>query len=154
MDEKQLNVDITNKYMNLSALFMQFFRENMRGGRGFGDRSRGQGRILSILHKTPLISQKDLVSQLDMKPQSASEMIQKLEKKGLIERHKSEQDKRIMMIQLTTKGRIAANHDEDFEPIILNVLSLEEKDQFNHILDKLIAELEPQVKRKRPMRRR
>lgn len=145
MDEKELNLEVTQKYMEFNASFARFFRENRRGPFRFENRNRGQAKILGILRKHPQISQKELVAQLDMRPQSASEMIQKLEKKGLISRSKSEEDKRIMLLELTTRGKIVANQSDDFEPIILNVLTLEEKQQFNHILDKLIAEIKEQL---------
>ncbi|WP_228101408.1 MarR family winged helix-turn-helix transcriptional regulator [Paenibacillus donghaensis] len=100
---------------------------------------------MSILHQTPHISQKELVGQLDMRPQSASELIKKLEKKGLIERYKSEEDQRVMMITLTKAGKVVLNQNGDFQPVFLNVLTIEEKQQFNRILEKLVSEIEPEV---------
>lgn len=81
MDEKELNVTVTKKYFDLNDLFTQFFRENARGPFKFENRNRGQSQILAIIREHGTISQKALVSQLDMRPQSASEMIRKLEKK-------------------------------------------------------------------------
>ncbi|MFR3684750.1 MAG: MarR family winged helix-turn-helix transcriptional regulator [Enterococcus sp.] len=148
MEEKELNVVLTQKYMELNSLFMQFFRENSRGPFKFENRNRGQGQILSIIRQHGTISQKDLVSRLDMRPQSASEMIRKLEKKEYITREKSEEDKRVMNIHLTTRGKIAAQQSDDFQPVVLDVLTSEEKEQFDHIMSKLINEIEPQVKHK------
>ncbi|MBU5360602.1 MarR family transcriptional regulator [Enterococcus raffinosus] len=148
MEEKELNVVLTQKYMELNSLFMQFFRENSRGPFKFENRNRGQGQILSIIRQHGTISQKDLVSRLDMRPQSASEMIRKLEKKEYITREKSEEDKRVMNIHLTTRGKIAAQQSDDFQPVVLDVLTTEEKEQFDHIMSKLINEIEPQVKHK------
>lgn len=148
MDEKELNVTVTKKYFDLNDLFTQFFRENARGPFKFENRNRGQSQILSIIREHGTISQKALVSQLDMRPQSASEMIRKLEKKDYITREKSQEDRRVMNIHLTARGKIAAQQSNDFQPVILDVLSHEEKEQFDHILTKLINELEPQVKHK------
>jgi len=141
--------------MKLNDLLMTFLRENMRKGRGFGEPNRGQGKILTILKQTPYLSQKELVEQLDIKPQSASEIIKKLEKKGFIERHKSPEDKRVMMISLTKSGKVVANQRDNVEPVILEALTLEEKEQFNHILTKLLDEVEPEVSslKRRPERR-
>lgn len=146
MDEKNLNLELTQKYMRLNSLFMQFFRENTRGPFKFENRNRGQGQILSIVREHGKISQKDLVNQLDMRPQSASEMIRKLEKKEYITREKSQKDKRVMEIYLTARGKIAAQQSDDFQPVILEVLTAEEKEQFDHIMTKLINEIEPQIK--------
>lgn len=148
MDEKELNVTVTKKYFDLNDLFTQFFRENARGPFKFENRNRGQSQILAIIREHGTISQKALVSQLDMRPQSASEMIRKLEKKDYITREKSQEDRRIMNIHLTARGKIAAQQSDDFQPVILDVLSHEEKEQFDHILTKLINELEHQVKHK------
>ena len=148
MDEKELNVTVTQKYFDLNDLFTQFFRENARGPFKFENRNRGQSQILAIIREHGTISQKALVSQLDMRPQSASEMIRKLEKKDYLTREKSQEDRRVMNIHLTARGKIAAQQSDDFQPVILDVLSHEEKEQFDHILTKLINELEPQVKHK------
>ena len=148
MDEKELNITVTHKYFELSSLFMQFFRENSRGPFKFENRNRGQGQILSIVREHGSISQKELVQRLDMRPQSASEMIRKLEKKEYITRERSQEDKRVMTIHLTARGKIAAQQSDDFQPVVLDVLTPEEKEQFDHILTKLIHELEPQVKHK------
>lgn len=146
MDEKELNLNVTQKYFELSSLFMQFFRENSRGPFKFENRNRGQGQILNIIREHGTITQKELVSRLDMRPQSASEMIRKLEKKEYITREKSQEDKRVMNIHLTARGKFADQQSDDFQPVVLEVLTHEEKEQFDHILTKLINELEPQVK--------
>lgn len=146
MDEKELNIVLTQKYLELNSLFMQFFRENSRGPFKFENRNRGQGQILAIIREHGTITQKELVSRLDMRPQSASEMIRKLEKKEYITREKSEEDKRVMNIHLTARGKIAAQQSDDFQPVVLEALSLEEKEQFDHIMTKLINEIEPQIK--------
>ncbi|BFH60354.1 MarR family winged helix-turn-helix transcriptional regulator [Paenibacillus azoreducens] len=145
MDEKQLNTDITMNFMKYNDLLTVFLKESMLKGSVFTVQNRGQGKILSILHQTPHISQKELVAQLDMRPQSASELIKKLEKKGLIERYKSEEDQRVMMITLTKAGKVVLNQNGDFQPVFLNVLTIEEKQQFNRILEKLVSEIEPEV---------
>lgn len=152
MDEKELNQDIVKKYMRLNALMMQFLRENKGFGQGFRDPSRGQGKILAILRNHPLISQKELVEQLEMQPQSASELIKKLERQNLLVRYRSETDKRSMILELTSKGRVVANEVNDFQPVAMDSLTSEEKTQFDAIMTKLIAELEGKVKRKVPQR--
>ncbi|WP_310552183.1 MarR family winged helix-turn-helix transcriptional regulator [Paenibacillus glufosinatiresistens] len=145
MDEKQLNIDITTNFMKYYDLLTMFLKESMIKGNVYTIQNRGQGKILGILRQTPHLSQKELVSQLEMRPQSASEMIKKLEKKGLIERYKSEEDQRVMMITLTKAGKVVLNQNGDFQPAFSNVLTIEEKQQFNRILEKLVSEIEPEV---------
>lgn len=143
MAKTQLDREIANQYMEFNALLMTYFQENKHV---FSNPHRGQAKILSILKEQPTISQKELLPQLQMTPQSASELIKKLENKGFITREKSPQDKRVLMIQLTKLGEQEAEKGSEFEPIALNALTLEEKQQFQHILQKLIADIEPKVK--------
>lgn len=58
-----------------------------------------------------------------MRPQSASERIRKLEKKEYITRENSEADKRVMNIHLTNRGKIVAQQNDDFRPIVLDALT-------------------------------
>lgn len=152
MVKTQLDKDISAKYMEFNALLMTYFKENMHRGIVFGYPNRGQAKILSILKEQPAISQKDLIAQLDMKPQSASELIKKLEKKGLIIREKLAEDKRIFLIQLTPLGKQEAEKGGEFQSIALNSLTLDEKEQFSNILDKIIADIHPKVKHKGGMK--
>lgn len=145
MAKTPLDKEISKNYMEFNALLMSYFQENTSS---LGYPNRGQAKILSILKDQPTISQKDLIAQLDMKPQSASELIKKLENKGLILREKSTEDKRVFLIELTDLGKIESEKGSEFEPIALNALTLEEKKQFNNILDKLIKEVHPKVKKK------
>lgn len=145
MAKTPLDKEISKNYMEFNALLMSYFQENTSS---LGYPNRGQAKILSILKDQPTISQKDLIAQLDMKPQSASELIKKLENKGLILREKSTEDKRVFLIELTDLGKIESEKGSEFQPIALNALTLEEKKQFNNILDKLIKEVHPKVKKK------
>ncbi|HCC00512.1 MAG TPA: MarR family transcriptional regulator [Ruminococcaceae bacterium] len=144
--EKQLDMEAFRTYMELNHYMMRFFSENRHGLFDFEYRNRGQGEILNILEDCQEISQKELVSQLWMQPQSASEMLKKLEKKGLIEREKSPEDRRILLIRLTDQGRIEADKKGKFEPFLLDGLTPEEKEQFIHLLKKLLTEIKPKVK--------
>ncbi len=102
-------------------------------------RYRGQKRILRILADAPQVSQKELTDMLGIEPGSMSEVLSKLEDKGLILREKDENDRRKMRISLTENGQKAAeqcggNPDES----ILDVLSEDEKDSLKQILSKLL----------------
>ncbi len=145
--DKDLNQQIADNYIELLTYTMQFFREHHEGPFSFENRNRGQAVVLEILKQAGEISQKELVSMLNMQPQSASEIIKKLERKGYITREKSEHDKRIYNITLTVKGRVNANKVGEFKPIIFECLTEEEKEQLNHISHKLTEHLKTKVKR-------
>lgn len=102
-------------------------------------RHRGQKRILQILMHSPRISQKELTDRLNIEPGSMSEVLSKLEDKGLIRREKDVNDRRKMMITLTEEGQnAAAQCSESLDESILAVLSEEEKASLKQILSKLL----------------
>lgn len=142
---------------NNNTLMEQFYKAGMlfryqhRGGRAqgpFANPHYGQGRILAILKMQPEISQKDLSYLLDMRNQSLSELLTKLEKAGFITRTQSEADRRVMNIKLTEEGRAAAEQAEQGKEDtdqIFEVLSEEERKNLSDYLSRIIAELEKQA---------
>lgn len=101
------------------------------------DVTRGQGRILAMLKIQPEIATKDLAYLLGIRQQSLNELLIKLEKSGYIERRPSENDKRVMIVCLTEKGRQTQQTKSNYEELF-NCLSEEEITQFCAYLDKLI----------------
>lgn len=105
------------------------------------DASCGQGRILAMLKLKDDISTKDLSHVLGIRVSSLNEMLAKLEKGGYVERHPSEEDKRVMLVTLTQKGR-DADQVEAAPSAVFSCLSDEEQEQMAAYLDRLIAALE------------
>ena len=107
MSDRTNAKELFEKLMRLQWLIQRQRLQN-RGTRGpFADPTRGQGRVLAILKMQPEISTKDLSYLLDIRQQSLSELLGKLEKAGYITRRPRESDKRVMMVKLTDKGRDA-----------------------------------------------
>ncbi|MGN0136819.1 MarR family transcriptional regulator [Anaerotignum sp.] len=101
----------------------------------------GQYRCIYTLNETGRISQKELAEILQIRSTSLSELLLKLEKKGLVERMPSAQDKRKLLVSLTQEG-----HEEalKYQKLRVNAycdmvspLSEEEKRQFYSILSKI-----------------
>ncbi|MGM9521788.1 MAG: MarR family winged helix-turn-helix transcriptional regulator [Oscillospiraceae bacterium] len=67
--------------------------------------ARGQGCVLKILAEHPSITQKELLALQNIQPGSLSEILTKLERKGLITRTKDELDKRKVCVSLTEAGK-------------------------------------------------
>ena len=108
---------------------------------------RGQGRVLAMLKIKPEISQRDLTYLLGMSKQSIAELLLKLEKNEFITRHPSENDKRVMIIELTEKGEKAAGSFDDSVPdsaVILDCLEKEELGRFSDYLGRIIKRCEEQ----------
>ena len=107
-----------------------------RGCRG------GQQFILTALYRDGDMTQKDLLARTKNASASLSEMVSKLEAKGLIERTRVDTDRRQTLLSLTKEGRKQAQEAqesiESFEARALSVLSDEEKTVFCGYLDRLV----------------
>ena len=73
--------------------------------RGYQNRPRGQQMILKALRDSEAASQQEIQQLMNVAPGTVSEMISKLENKGLVERKRNEADRRLVEINLTEKGR-------------------------------------------------
>ena len=115
-----------------------------RGCRG------GQQFILTALYRDGDMTQKDLLAKTKNASASLSEMVSKLEAKGLIERTRVDKDRRQTLLSLTREGRQQAQEAqksmESFEAKALSVLSDEEKTVFCGYLDRLVEHWDTCIK--------
>jgi len=111
----------------------------------FADTTRGQGRILALLKMRDGISTKDLSYLLEVRISSLNELLSKLEKAGYITREPSEQDRRVMLVKLTEKGRNEQQPDPVDYGDIFSCLSEEEQNQFGAYLDRILKALQESV---------
>lgn len=112
-------------------------------GHGNADLQKiGQGRLLAFLLEKDGISQKELSELLRIAPASVSELINKLENGGYIEKKQNETDKRITNIFLTEGGRFFAQKMEEgrvqIAKDIFSVLNEDEQKQLLSLIQKLI----------------
>ena len=140
------NARIMQKYMDFNTMLMRGMRGRHRddaklGATGFRMANESQGRALLMLDEKNSLPQKDLVARLGVKAQSASEMVRKLEARGLVARERSTTDARAYDVAITKQGRALASEMRQAKPIALDALTDEEKLQFETILDKLTAAL-------------
>ena len=66
---------------------------------------RGQTRVLELLTEKKTLPQQQILEQLGVQPGSGSELLSKLEGRGLIERVRDEADNRRVLVHLTAQGR-------------------------------------------------
>ena len=133
MNEK--NREIRENYRKVSALMRRKRMERMNGN--FPDT---QNRVLTILAKSDGIFQRELAYILGIRPQSAGELVRKLENLELVYRVTDENDGRAHKVFLTEKGKdesekIAAAREQHS---IFDCLDDEEKDQLNSLLAKIV----------------
>ena len=125
---------------------VQMLMNQARGARcstgAFSDRSRGQGRVLALLKLKDGLSTKELADILGVRVASLNETLAKMETAGVIERRPSEQDRRVMLVYLTERGRTQeqGNPAEDID--LLAGFSGDELDMLEGFLDRMIANLE------------
>ena len=107
-----------------------------------GRKKRGQDSILTVISRNPGITQKELGEILGIQPASVSELLMKLERKGLVLREKDAQDRRSIKVQLSEDGcsHLAEPEEERSDPF--QTLSTEEQEQLRSLLEKLLADWE------------
>jgi len=103
---------------------------------------RGQRKILKILAEHTDVSQKELQDLLGIESGSMSEIVSKLEHKGLIKREKDKLDRRMSRIKITKNGLELAKEIEAIDVVdeksLFTSISVEEQEQLKTILKKLI----------------
>ncbi len=67
--------------------------------------SAGQELLLMLLWEKEPRSQAELTRELAIEPPTTSKMLSRLEKAGVIARHRSESDRRTVLVTLTEAGR-------------------------------------------------
>ena len=98
-----------------------------------------QRRILEMLSQREM-SQQDLQKELHIQSGSISELITKLEGKGLVLRRRDDQDRRKVTLEITEGGRerIARKPVVRSQEEIFSALSAEEQAQLRALLEKLM----------------
>jgi DNA-binding MarR family transcriptional regulator len=66
---------------------------------------RGQHRILFMLWQKDGVTQKDIAGNLNLAPSSITDVLQRMEKSGFVERKIDEEDQRISRVYLTERGK-------------------------------------------------
>jgi DNA-binding MarR family transcriptional regulator len=66
---------------------------------------RGQHRILFMLWQADGVTQREMADRLNLAPASITDALQRMEKRGFIERRSDLQDQRITRVYLTELGR-------------------------------------------------
>ena len=136
------NIRLFNKFVFISHGFMRL-NANQKSI------SQGQGKILLILSKKDGISTKELSEILNIKIASLNETLNKLIKKGYLEKRPSESDGRVLLIYLTDKGReFKPKPQKDLD--IFDCLDDCQKEEFDNYLTLISKEVQKKLKAKDP----
>lgn len=137
---------LTRKINGLATLVRTYYAQGAKEGSTI-DPLRGQGRVLALLAMKPETTQKELQYLLDMKQQSLSELLTKLEAKGFVEKQKSTEDGRVTVVRLTEAGAAAAPNPAEKPRVTgaYDCLSDEERAQFEQSVDAVSASLKEKL---------
>ena len=107
-----------------------------------GGGASGKASIICLIAKNGgTISQQELGLHFDLKPGSLSEILSKCESIGLIERSRSTEDRRQLIIKLTEEGARQAEREQaeriKFRSEAFSALTLEEREQLLTMLEKI-----------------
>ena len=100
-----------------------------------------QGMILSLLRHEDGLSQLELARALHIRPPTATNTLQRMERDGWIERHRDSRDQRIVRVYLTEKAR--SFHEEiremfrELDRELSSALSAEERETLKSSLLKV-----------------
>lgn len=87
-------------------------------------------------------SQKDLANVMHIKESTIARLIDRMEREGLVIRKKNDDDRRIMNVVLTEKGKTKRKEllpeGNKFNEIVSKDVSEEEMDIFMSVLDKMV----------------
>lgn len=139
--------DLTSNFFRASRKLGRVMHAQYFAGEQPGAESpmmhHGQGRLLHKIAERQPVSQKDLVDMLDIRPSSLSELLKKLDAKGLVERKQDENDKRNVIVSLTEAGAEAEKQGRESRgenaAKLFEGLTAEEQVQLNELLKKLVA---------------
>lgn len=121
-------------------------RGHAHGHGGGHEGHRGQGRVVALLKERSPLSQRELAEMLHIKPPSLSEVLDKLEARGLVERIRNESDKRMSDVKITEAGLKQAEEVEGIRQKhaeeLLAGLTPEEQEALSVLLAKLLKSLD------------
>lgn len=106
-----------------------------------------QSRTLHILEEHGEVTQRQLLELMNIRQSSLSEVVQKLEEQGLIQRERSDADRRQIIIRLSDTGKKQIQHMDEQRILqsrdLLAALTDEEQQQLSRLLGKLLEAWTP-----------
>mgnify|MGYP004720294565 FL=1 len=106
------------------------------------EKFRGQGRLLVLLNRYGALTQRELIELTGRRSATLSEQLEGMEKSGLILRHKNEQDKRNVDVELTEQGKLAAakalQNRQSYADELFAAVPQRKKQQHAGLLDALL----------------
>ena len=107
--------------------------------------SKGQPPVLLFLDKENSRTQRELADFLNIKPASMSDVLQRMEKNGLVERKRGKNDLRTMHVTITDKGRKKSDEfllkERSLDDLFFKGFEDEEKEAFLQMFARMTENL-------------
>lgn len=120
MDYDSINnylVDIFNRVLIVEE-------NSLKVSSHFSDVTIKEMHTIDIIGKNPLVTPTDIAKELMLTLGTVTTSLNKLEKKGYIERERSTSDRRVVYVHLTKKGRLLYRlHREFHKKMVLKILA-------------------------------
>jgi len=111
--------------------------------------SKGQPPVLLFLGRENSRTQKELADFLNIRPASMTDVLQRMEKNGLVERKRGESDLRTMHVTITDKGRKKSEEflqkERSLDELFFKGFEKEEKDLFLQMFAKMTENLMSEI---------
>ena len=99
--------DFEEKIMEVKNFYIEFFKKTLvMNGRGVDvDFTLSEIKALAAFRGDKYFTMSELSANAQVAMPSMTEMIDKLEERGLAERHRDQNDRRVVRVRLTEKGK-------------------------------------------------
>lgn len=134
--------ELFDKYMLIRQMAETIRNKNTSKTGPFGDTTRGRGRVIALLKQKDGVSTKELASIMGIRVSSLNEVLGKMENDGYVERTPSPDDRRVMLVWLTDKGKAIQLPDQDLPNILFGSLDQGAKNQLAIYFEQMIASLQ------------
>lgn len=136
------NDELFDKYMLIRQMTETVRNKNTSKAGPLGDTTRGRGRVLALLKQKDGVSTKEMAAIMGIRVSSLNEVLGKMEKDGYVERTPSPDDRRVMLVWLTDKGKAVQLPDQDLPNILFGTLDQGAKNQLAIYFEQMISSLQ------------
>jgi DNA-binding MarR family transcriptional regulator len=134
-----------NKY-NVTESLLRLVRVMRRKPTEHGRHSHGVGKLIRVIAANSGASSRELAEIMDIRPSSLTELLNRLEERGIIIRTRDEKDLRVMRVSISEFGLLEMKrHEEEkrqsFDDLA-ECLNQEEQKTFCELCDRLASHAE------------
>ena len=134
---------------NVTESILRLVRVMRRRPMAPGHHSHGVGKLLRVIAANPGATSRELAEMMDIRPSSLTELLNRLEERGIVVRARDENDLRVVRVAITELGQAEIKHHDEAKrqsiDSIADCLNPEEQKVFCELCDRLAANAERQT---------